>query len=301
MTKFPCGGRSLWYSKERMKTASSFRSLRGFTLIEIMVVIAILASLMAIATPAIYAHMSAGTDAKCRANLEQLAQLGIKYSQDMANRGTLPTSGMDDDEDTETVDESEGWWLSLAPELDAVVLPKKAGDKMKVSTIFHCPADHRFEVDASASTFPADCKSVSYVSWTDGSEDKDNPNSPIKTTAKQNLDMLPWLSDGNPVKGESVTDVATFTKQVLPAAERHNGKIFVVMASGVVKVVEIDEDADAKTVFRKMAPSIAKKAEKEAKGGKSAKKGKHSRKAAAAEDDDDEVTVTDDTSDDDED
>ncbi|MCQ2365307.1 MAG: prepilin-type N-terminal cleavage/methylation domain-containing protein [Akkermansia sp.] len=283
-----------------MKTASSFRSRRGFTLIEIMVVIAILAALMAIATPAIYSHMSAGTDAKCRANLEQLAQLGTKYSQDMANRGTLPTSGMDDDEDTETIDESEGWWLSLAPELDAVVLPKKAGDKMKVSTIFHCPADHRTEIDASASTFPADCKSVSYVSWTDGSEDRENPNSPIKTTAKQNLDMLPWLSDGNPVKGESVTDLASFTKQVLPAAERHNGKIFVVMASGVVKVVEIDEDADAKTVFRKMAPAIAKKAEKEAKSGKGGKKGKSSRKAAE-EDDEDEASAADDTSDDDED
>lgn len=274
-----------------MKTASFSRSLRGFTLIEIMVVIAILAALMAIATPAIYAHMSAGTDAKCRANLEQLAQLGTKYAQDMANRGTLPTSGMDDDEDTETIDESEGWWLSLAQELDAVVLPKKAGDKMKVSTIFHCPADHRTEIDASASTFAADCKSVSYVSWTDGSEDRSNPNSPIKTTAKQNLDMLPWLSDGNPEKGVSVTNVATFTKQVLPAAERHNGKIFMTMASGVVKVVEIDEDVEAKDLFRKLAPSIAKKAEKAAKDGTPAKRGK---KVA----DEDEEDVEEDDSDD---
>lgn len=280
-----------------MKTSSFSRAHGGFTLIEIMVVIAILAALMAIATPAIYNHMSAGTDAKCRANLEQLAQLGTKYAQDMANRGTLPTSGMDDDEDTETIDESEGWWLSLAQELDAVVLPKKAGDKMKVSTIFHCPADHRTEIAASASTFAADCKSVSYVSWTDGSEDRENPNSPIKTTAKQNLDMLPWLSDGNPVKGVSVTDAATFTKQVLPAAERHNGKIFMVMASGVVKMAEIDEEADAKAVFKKLAPSIAKKAEKAAKDGTPAKGGK--KKAADEDDEDDEPVVEDDTDDED--
>lgn len=273
-----------------MKTAFLSQTRRGFTLIEIMVVIAILATLVAVGTPAIYAHMNAGTEAKCRANLEQLSQLGTKYSQDMANRGTLPTSGMDDDEDTENMDESEGWWLSIAPELDAVVMPKKAGDRMKVSTIFHCPADNRVSIASSASTFEADTKSVSYVSWTDASEDRENPNSPIKTTAKQNLDMLPWLSDGIPVKGESVTDSASFAKQVMPAAERHGGKILVAYASGVVKAVEIDEEADPKAVFKKMAPGLAKK---EAKEGKSGKKGKSAKKGAkkqtAAEDEEETV------------
>lgn len=266
-----------------MKLHHSLRQAAGFTLIELMVVIAIMAALAGIAGTAIYSHMGAGDEAKCRAHLEQLVQLGTKYSQDIAHTGILPTSGMDDDEDTDTVDESEGWWLSVAPELDAVVFPRKMGGKMKVSSIFHCPADHRVEI-GSDSTFAADENSVSYVSWTDASDDPENPNSCIRTTAKQNLDVLPWLSDGNPVKGESVTDVTSFKKQVMSTADRHDGKILVAYASGVVKVYEMDEDTKPEALFKKIAPDLARKADKEKKG----KKGKKSRRAADDDADDEE-------------
>lgn len=224
-----------------------------------MVVIAILATLAAISSVALYQYLGVGEEAKCRSNMEQLAQLGVRYAED--HRLTLPTSGMADDEDTPFIDESEGWWLSVAPLVrGSVVFPQKAGDKMKVSSIFHCGSDARSMVDESATTFLADCKSVSYVSWTDGSEDPENPNSGIRKTGKTNYDKLPWLSDGNPVAGVSVTDAATFAKQVMPAAERHSGKIFMVMASGVVKAVELQEDADAGAMFRKLAPTLAAKA-----------------------------------------
>ena len=263
-----------------MKLHNSLRHASGFTLIELMVVIAIMVTLAAIGGVAITSHMGAGDEAKCRAQLEQLLQLGTKYGQDIAHPGLLPTSGMEDDEDTDTVDESEGWWFSVAPELDAVVFPRQMGGKMKVSSIFHCPADHRVESGTDA-TFAADEKSVSYVSWTDASDDPENPNSCIRTTAKQNLDVLPWLSDGKPVKGESVTDVATFKKQVMSTADRHDGKILVAYASGAVKVFEMDEDTKPETLFKKMAPDLARKAAKTGKG----KKGK---KARRVEEDDDE-------------
>ena len=264
-----------------MKLHYSLRRAAGFTLIELMVVIAIMVTLASIAGTAIYSHLGAGNEAKCRANLEQLVQLGTKYSQDISHTGLLPTSGMDDDEDTDTVNESEGWWLSVAPELDAVSFPRQMGGKMKVSSIFHCPSDHRADI-GNDSTFAADEKSVSYVSWTDASDDPENPNSCIRTTAKQNLDTLPWLSDGNPVKGVSVTDVDTFRKQVMPTAERHDGKILVAYASGAVKVYEIEEDTSAEKVFRKIAPELARKAEKATKG----KKGKKSRRAVSDDDED---------------
>lgn len=267
MGYFSCDEREIWYSKRSMKLHNSLRHAAGFTLIELLVVIAIMVTLASIAGTAIYSHMGAGDEAKCRAQLEQLHQLGIKYSQDIAHPGLLPTSGMDDDEDTDTVNESDGWWISVAPELDAVVFPRQMGGKMKVSSIFHCPADKRVDI-GSDSTFAADERSISYVSWTDASDDPENPNSCIRTTAKQNLDKLPWLSDGNPVKGESVTDVDSFKKQVMSAAERHGGKVLVVYASGVVKAMEIEEDANAERLFKKFAPELAAKAAKEKKGGK---------------------------------
>ena len=55
-----------------MKLRISPRRAAGFTLIELMVVIAIMVTLASIAGTAIYSHMGAGDEAKCRAQLEQL-------------------------------------------------------------------------------------------------------------------------------------------------------------------------------------------------------------------------------------
>lgn len=236
------------------------RRRSGFTLIELIVVIAILATLVGISAPAFYNHLKAGDVTKCRTQLEQISKLGLKYSQDMAHKALLPTSGMDDDEDTKTINESDGWWLSVAPEMDSTVYPRTDKGKMKLSTIFHCPGDLRVNVGTD-SIMQADEKSVSYVSWTDASEDRDNPNSCIRTTAKQNLDALPWLSDGNPVKGQSVTDLASFRKMVIPALERHDSTIVVAYASGAIKAVKVedDENVDAEALFKRIAPALANK------------------------------------------
>lgn len=262
-----------------MKLPSSSRH-GGFTLIELIVVIAILVTLVAIAAPTLYRYLRAGDEAKCRSNVEQIAQLGLKYGQDMAHRSLLPTSGMDDDEDTKHIDESEGWWLSIAPELDSTVFPTKAKGKMKLSTIFHCPADTRTQVGTDA-LMQASVKSVSYVSWTDASEDPKNPNSCIRTTARQNLDTLPWISDGVPVKGESVRDLASFRKMVMPALNRHSGTLIVAYASGRVGSVKVeDEEAKPNIVFRRVAPTLADREE--------SKKARQRAKAPQREDDDEE-------------
>ena len=230
------------------------RTQRGFTLIELIVVIAILGVLLSIATPQLFSYLRAGDVVKCRANIDQLAKLGLKYGQDIAHRNLLPTSGMADDEDTPEFNEADGWWLSLAQELDSTVWPKDSRGKMKVATIFHCPGDLRKQV-SDGSLMPADEQHISYVSWTDGSEDRSNPNSQIRTTGKKHLDTLPWLSDGVPVKKQSVNDFASFRKMVMPVLGRHSDTLLVAYASGVVQAFKVDpEEEDAKKLFQKINP-----------------------------------------------
>lgn len=230
------------------------RSLKGFTLIELIVVIAIIGVLAGISAPFLFSKMNAGDMVKCRANLEQLSKLGIKYGEDMAHQNLLPTSGMDDDEDTSDINESEGWWLSLAQELDSTVYPSRKNNKMKVSPIFHCPGDRRRQVQ-DADLMEADVNTVSYVSWTDGSEDKSNPNSQIRTLGKKHMDTLPWLSDGIPVKGQSVNDFNSFCKMVMPAIDRHSNTLMVAYASGLVRAYEVDEEKnDPKQLFLRVNP-----------------------------------------------
>ena len=231
------------------------RKLKGFTLVELIVVIAILGVLLGISAPTIFSHLNAGDVVKCRANIEQLAKLGLKYASDMGHRNLLPTSGMDDDEDTQRVNEGDGWWILVAQELDSTVLPNTKKDAMKVATIFHCPGDKRAEV-VDGVLMKATTKNVSYVSWSDGSEDPSNPHSQIRTVGKKHLDNLPWLSDGEPVKRKSVVDFASFRKMVMPALERHSNAILVAYASGVVQQHKVDNEGeqDAKELFNRINP-----------------------------------------------
>lgn len=247
-----------------MRTNFSRRA-SGFTLIEIIVVIAILAALVAISAPFIYGKIRAADVSACRSNIEQIYQLGNRYSQDIGHKFLLPASGMDDDEETPFINENEGWWYAVAQEMETTVMPQKKGGKMKISSIFHCRADTRASVDGDM--MPADIKNVSYVSWTDGSEDRNNPNSCIRTTAKQNLDTLPWLSDGVPVKGKSVTDLASFKKMVMPAIGRHENTLLVLYASGIVKAFECDEEPKAGALFKRIAPQMNPNGKKKAKDG----------------------------------
>lgn len=225
------------------------RTHKGFTLIELIVVVAILGVLVGIAAPAIMKYFDSGDMVKCRKQLEELAKLGAKYSQDIAHHYSLPASGMDDVEDTPEMDESEGWWVALAPELDSTVLPGGKRKKMRVSAIFHCPGDKR-NSGGDGVMIEADVRTVSYVSWAKV------PNSPVRLLGRFHLDNLPWLSDGEPKKGQSVNDFASFKKMVMPAKDRHGNTIMVAYASGQVRAFEVGEDAGkaAKELFDKINP-----------------------------------------------
>lgn len=63
------------------------RALRGFSLTELAVTIAVIAALIAILLPALGAARSAGQDASCRSKLQQI---GVHVASSVASRGMLP-------------------------------------------------------------------------------------------------------------------------------------------------------------------------------------------------------------------
>lgn len=246
------------------------RRRTGFTLIELIVVVVILVVMGAIAVPVLFSARGTADVTACKEQMGQLAVLAKNYSDELVHRSLLPTSGMEDDEDTEEVNESDGWWIALAQEdTNNFSYPKEPGGNMKIASTFHCPADGRVKVDGDR--MEATCDSVSYVSWTDASQDPENPNSCIRTAGRRDLAKMPWLSDGFPEKGKSVTDFESFRSMVWSAADRHANTIVVLYADMSVKGIEVEPDTtEVADVYRKIAPAMPDAAD----AGKKAKKGK---------------------------
>lgn len=73
-------------------TSASGRSLGGFTLIEILAVVAVLAILVALLLPALKGMLSRAADAKCVSNLRALSAASILFSTD--NNGKWPLNSV---------------------------------------------------------------------------------------------------------------------------------------------------------------------------------------------------------------
>lgn len=121
----------------RVQRVIGFDAGRAFTLVEVLVVLAVVALLASLLLPSLGRSLEAGNQAKCVANLRSLGSAAQLYVAD--NDGALPTSaGMTD---TPSFGWSGDWWMKqISPYLDESM---RWRDNMGVGvskTPFACPS-----------------------------------------------------------------------------------------------------------------------------------------------------------------
>lgn len=211
---------------------SPFSARKGFTLVELLVVVVLIIALTALSFQ-VLSSSSAKTDMmRCATNMKDLWVGAKQYADDW--NGRLPANGMYDDTDTPE-DESQGWMVALSSYIygpGGIKLPLLDGK-------FRCPSDRTVARYDAAERIPASPETVSYVPWTDGSDDPDNPQSPINIARGYNQTNVPWLSDGEGIPTtRNVINASDYENYVKPAEYRHKEKINVLYVGGAVKAVE---------------------------------------------------------------
>lgn len=220
-----------------MKLSVPARTRKGFTLVELLVVIMIIGVLVSITLPVVYRMAGSAEKTACANNLKDLYGAATLYQHE--HYGRLPANGMSDLDDT-PYNESLGWFVSLAPYLYG---KDQVGAKIRLDGKFRCPADEKLGILSKDKTkFVEASKDVlSYVPWTDGSDDPDDEQSPINVSRGKQYGEIIWLSDGLAEElppNKNITTRAAFEKVVVPAATRHDGAINVVFANGAIKPIE---------------------------------------------------------------
>jgi prepilin-type N-terminal cleavage/methylation domain-containing protein/prepilin-type processing-associated H-X9-DG protein len=124
----------LMYNGGMEKHHANLRTGRGFTLVELLVVVGIIALLISILLPALNKAQAHAVAVQCRSNMRQIAHWGFQYAQDW--RGWLPHNGWSIDPATGVGPDWAWWEISSGRWFNSQVPQEWRANK---SSVLYCP------------------------------------------------------------------------------------------------------------------------------------------------------------------
>lgn len=200
-------------------TSLGHRSLGGFTLIEILAVIVVLAILAALLVPALRGMISRANEAKCVSNLKSISAASALYSAD--HNGNWPLN---------SVDSNDRHIFSnyLIPYLDAI--PSQQDGNLMNSPLI-CPATLKEDVYIVGS-YGLGYAQNGYAQNTDKAHY-------VKTRLA--VDKVSSFMLYMDFTGHYLTSSATFNRSQEILAKRHTGKLNIAYADGSVSPMPLED------------------------------------------------------------
>jgi prepilin-type N-terminal cleavage/methylation domain-containing protein/prepilin-type processing-associated H-X9-DG protein len=204
----------------------------GFTVIELLSVIAVIAVLMAILIPAVEEVRASANRTKCASHLSQIAQASLLFTSENKMRLPLLTWG-----DPDAGIPTDYWFNLIKPYLDV-------SENGGFPQVFRCPSDNKYDAPPETVGWNA----ISYMQAPRVGLNPDNDQAPGLLIRVEDPPKTPMYFDAEVVSSIWLTN-SNFEQQVRNNEPewRHKTGINVVYWDGHV---EFDEEPTYQTVFK---------------------------------------------------